>query len=116
VGFSNAQRTGWQEGRIGLGVPGTRDDRERALYAERFAPTMRLWTWDGLGLRMVLWVLCCFVTPFFREACAVVCFVLLVPMNAFTAYILWRERRIESQLQIELGRSHARLASRTAPS
>lgn len=104
VRFTDSQRRGWQKGRIGLGVQGTRDDRERALYAERFGPTMRLWAWDGLGLRMALWVVACFVTPVFREACVAMCFLLLVPMNGFTAYIVWRERRIERALQRDFGR------------
>ena len=69
-----------------------------------------------MGLRMVGMVIACFVTPFFREAFFVYCLVLLLPMNLFTAYILWRERRIERALQQDFGHSHARLASRTGPS
>lgn len=104
VGFSDAQRSGWQSGRIGLGLQGPRDDQERAIYAERFLPTVKLWVWNGVGVRMVATVIACLVTPFFRDAFGVYCLVLLLPMNAFTAYIVWRERRIERALQDDLGR------------
>ncbi len=104
VRFTNSQRQGWQLGRIGLGVQGARDDRERALYAARFGTTMKLWTWNGLGLHLVMWVVACLVTPYFHWACIVVCFVYLVPMNALTVYILRKERSLERSLQADLGR------------
>jgi hypothetical protein len=102
--FSNSQRQGWQRGRIGLGIEGARDDRERALYATRFGTTMRLWTWDGLGLHLFMFVIACFVTPFYRLASPVVCIIYLVPMNLLTAYIVLRERQIERELQADFGR------------
>ena len=104
VNFTDSQRRGWQRGRIGLGVEATRDDRERAIYAERFAPTMRLWTWNGLGLHLVMWVVVCFLTPVYREACFVVCMIYLGPMTALAAFTLWRERVIERALQADFGR------------
>ena len=114
VRFTDSQRRGWQKNRIGLGVEGTRDDRERALYAEHFGPTMKLWTWNGLGFHMAIGIVGCLVTPIFPEACVAVCFFYLIPMNAFTAYTLWRERRIERMLQDDFKRGEAAVESAQA--
>jgi hypothetical protein len=90
---------------MGLGVEAPRDDAERALYRDRFTGVMRLWAWDGLGLHMVLFVLASFVTPWFRGAFGAVCLFFLGPQNLFTAYVMWKERRIERALQAELKRT-----------
>jgi phosphatidylglycerophosphate synthase len=103
--FTNSQRQGWQVGRIGIGMQGSQDDRERALYRDRFARTMQLWTWDGLGLHLVLFVIAAGITPYFQGAIFVVWVFFLVPQNAFTAYIVWKEKRIERALQAELKRT-----------
>jgi hypothetical protein len=100
--FTEAQRKGWQLGRIGMGLPGTRTDPERELYRARFEGIMRLWVWNGLGFHLVLCVLTCFAVPFLREAHWVMCFFFLGPMNAFSAYIVWREKKTERELQAEL--------------
>lgn len=97
-----SQRRGWQEGRIGLGTPGTRTDDERAIYRQRFARTMQLWRWNGLGTHHVLLVGACILTPIFREAFVVTCFILIFPMNAFWAYIVWKEKSVERELQAEI--------------
>ena len=97
-----SQRRGWQEGRIGLGTPGTRTDAERTLYWQRFAPMMQLWRWNGLGTHHVLLVGACFLTPIFREAFIVTCFILLFPMNAFWAIIVSKEKSVERELQAEI--------------
>jgi hypothetical protein len=97
-----SQRRGWQGGRIGLGTPGTRTDAERTLYRLRFASMMRLWRWNGLGTHHVLLVGACLLTPIFREAFVVTCFILLFPMNAFWAYIAWKEKSVERELHAEI--------------
>jgi hypothetical protein len=107
IWFNGSQRAGWQSGRIGLGVPGTRDDRERGVYAERFGSTMKLWTWNGLGLHLFMFVVACLVTPLYPYACVVVCFIYLGPMNLLTAYVAWKERQIERALQADFGRPRA---------
>jgi hypothetical protein len=42
------------------------------------------------------------VTPFFHEAYFAACFFFFGPMNALTIYILWKEKRIERELQAEI--------------
>jgi hypothetical protein len=63
---------------------------------------MQLWRWNGLGTHHVLLVGACFLTPIFREAFIVMCCILLLPMNAFWAYVAWKERFVERDLQAEI--------------
>lgn len=102
IGITNSQRVGWQRGRIGLGVEGTRTDQERELYRARFARTMKLWTWNGLAFHLTLIIAASFAKPFLRDAYFALCLVYLGPLNAFTVYILQKEKKIERELQAEL--------------
>ena len=99
VRFTESQRRGWQVGRIGIGVAGTRTDEERELYRERFAPTMLLWRWNGLGTHHIFLVGSCLVAPYFPEAFALTCLFFLGPLNALTAYTVFREKAVERELQ-----------------
>jgi hypothetical protein len=100
ITFTEAQRRGWQARRIGIGLAGARTDEQRAIYRDRFGPTMLLWRWNGLGTHHIFLVGSCFITPYFHEAFAMSCFFFLGPMNALTAYTVWKEKAVERELQI----------------
>jgi hypothetical protein len=102
ISVTDAQRRGWQRERMGLEVAGTRTDQERELYRARFAPTMKLWTWNGLAAHLTMLIVASLARPFFLESFFALCVFYLVPVNAFTFYLLWREKKIERELQAEL--------------
>jgi phosphatidylglycerophosphate synthase len=103
--FTQSQRTGWQEDRMGLRVRGTETPAERATYREAFAGSMKLWIWNGLGSHLVLLLVASVATLFYPDAALVVWWFILIPMSLFAVYLLRRDRRIEHELQRRLGRA-----------
>lgn len=97
--LTKSQRRGFQKQRLGLGLPGTETDRERLLYRLAFHDTMRLWRWNGLASHLYLFLIVTIATPFYRGSELVLCGFLVGPMNLMTAYLFFREKRIERELQ-----------------
>ena len=103
--FTQSQRKGWQEGRMGLGVAGTETAAERAAYREAFRGSMRLWVWNGLGTHLSLFLVAAALTPIYPDAVLVTWWLILVPMNLFTWLLMKRDQRTERALQTRLGRA-----------
>ncbi len=99
AGFTQSQRRGWQERRIGLGVEGTRTPAERAVYRAEFGRTMRLWTWNGLGTHLCLLLAAACLTPVYAAAALVAWGFILLPMNVATWALMRNERQIERTVQ-----------------
>ena len=111
MSLTRGQRGGWQDGRIGLGLPPAQTETERADYRERFHFTMRLWTWNGLASHLVLFLVAAAVTPFTRAAILDVWWFILVPMNLLTLYVRASERKAERDLQERFGTPERKLAA-----
>ena len=97
--LTRSQRGGWQDTRIGLGLPRPRTEAERDRYRDMFYGVMRLWTWNGLATHLVLLLVATALTPFFRGAALGAEWFILGPMNLMTVYLRSRERRIERDAQ-----------------
>lgn len=102
AGFTRSQRRGFQQTRIGLGLPGTRTGAERSAYREAFRSTMRLWSWNGLGTHLWLLILAVVLTPLHHTVALWIWAFVLGPVNLFTFWLQARERSIERALQAEL--------------
>jgi len=100
--LTESQRRGFQKQRLGLGLPGAETERERLLYRLAFQDTMHAWTWNGLACHLYLFLFATFATPFYAGAVLVAWWVMVLPMNAITFYLLFREKRIEKALQASL--------------
>ena len=64
---------------------------------------MRLWTWNGLATHLSLLLAAALVTPRWHGAATTAWWIILVPMNVMTVYLRARERRIEREVQEQLG-------------
>lgn len=92
------------------GQPRLRNDAERDLYREVFRSWMRLWTWDGIGLRIAATYVAFALSPWFPGAILVVWWAILVPGSLLTAYLLWREPRLEAEFERRLAELRAAAA------
>lgn len=97
--LTESQRRGFQKQRLGLGLPGAETERERLLYRLAFQDTMRAWTWNGLATHLYLFLFAAAATPFYAGAVLAVWWAIVLPMNAMTFYLLFKEKRIEKALQ-----------------
>jgi phosphatidylglycerophosphate synthase len=105
--LSRAQRQGWQEGRMGLGVAATSTAGERMLYREAFVGSMRLWVWNGLASHLVVLLIGTMLAPWYPSAVLATWWFILIPMSALTLYLTLADRRAETTLQTRLGRTPA---------
>ncbi len=104
--FTESQRRGIDD-RFGLGLPQMKSDAERSLYRERFRIFMRLWTFNGTGTHLALYVVMTALAPLFPFAPLVAWAIVAGPMNLFTLFLKLRESQLESQLRAELAASPA---------
>lgn len=99
--FTESQRRGIDD-RIGLGLPQMQSDEERALYRRHYQFFMRLWTFNGVGTHLAMYVVLTALAPLFPYAPLVAWGIVVGPMNLLTLYLKLREPRIEAALRAEL--------------
>ncbi len=100
--LTRSQRTGWQEERMGLGLPGASTEIERIEYRNAFYETMRLWTWNGLASHLTVLLAAVALTPVYPGAALAAWWFILGPMNLMTFYLRAHERRTEKALKLRL--------------
>lgn len=108
--FTRAQRRGWQGARIGVGAAKISTEYERNAYRNVFRRLMRLWTFEGLGTHLCIFVVAALTTPVFRDSAVVAWLVIAGPMNLLALYLEHAERRIESEFLASLRPSGAATA------
>jgi hypothetical protein len=109
--FTESQRRGIDD-RIGLGLPQMQTDAERALYREHFRGFMRLWTFNGVGTHLALYVVMTALAPLYPYAPLVAWGIVAGPMNLFTLFLKLREPQLEARVREELAAASARQVAR----
>jgi hypothetical protein len=99
--YTEAQRRGLKD-RTGLDRPGMHTAEERETYRRRFRLFMRLWSFNGVGTHLSLFVLATALTPLFPNAPLWSWAFVALPMNALTIGLNLAERGLETRLRAEL--------------
>ena len=108
--FTESQRRGIDD-RVGLGLPQMKNDSERAMYRDRFRFFMRLWTFNGVGTTLAMYVVLTALAPLFPFAPLVAWAIVAGPMNLFTLFLKLRESQLEAQVRAELAATPERQAA-----
>lgn len=86
------------------GDPIVQNDDEARIYEEIFEGWMRLWSWDGIGLRIGASYVAFMLAPVSPAAILWVWWAILVPGNVLTVYLIWKEKHLLREYFERVGR------------
>jgi len=103
-GYTAMQRK--RERRAGFDEPGMQTDAERAEYRRIFAPSMRAWSWTGIGTHHFLMMLAAFLTPVFTPSAVVAWWSIILAMSVLSWSLQMKTPRLERRLADTLAKTN----------